>query len=233
VPGLLAPWPADEIHCRLVERVRALAKAKGLQLSHVPDLAGVTRSHFWDVLGSRKSPTLAWLSKVAEALSCEPWELLFGGPRLPPPPAEGHHVPLMSLSVAAGGFTESTEVVQIGWVTVPPEREVKEGMFAATVSGKSMEPLIPAGSTCLFRPLEDRDPDGRVLLVQLRGAQDPETGGRYTVKKLRVARREEQVWQVRLEPLNRDFEALELEEDPMSQLLPVAELVEVLARAPA
>ncbi len=41
-------------------------------LSHLPDRAGVSRSHFWDVLKGRKSPTLEWIEKVATSLEVMP-----------------------------------------------------------------------------------------------------------------------------------------------------------------
>lgn len=212
-------------------RVRSAAKARGIQLSHVPDLAGVTRSHFWDVLAGRKSPTVSWLTKVAGALGCEPSVLLAGGDL--PTASAGSRIPLVSVSVAAGGFTNSEAVESAVQLTLPERWAPQPGMFAATVRGRSMEPLITDGSVCLFRLLEERDPDGKVVLLQLRDATDPETGGRYTVKKLRLSRDEGRVVQVRLEPLNKAFEALVLEEDPMSQLTPIAELLDVLVPAPA
>lgn len=232
----MARGPKDEVHRRLVTQVRAAAKTRGVQLTHVPDLAGVSRSHFWDVLAGRKSPTVAWLSKVAVALRSEPSELLSpAGPSAPIPTARASkRVPLVSVRAAAGAFTEPEAVEPAGYITAPTRRAIKPGMFAAAVSGRSMEPLIRDGAICLFRPMESRDPNDKVVLLQLRDARDPESGGRYTVKRFKVAeRRDGEVVRVRLESLNRDFEAMELEEDPMSRLVPLAEFLEVLARAPA
>jgi len=216
----------------MVARLRAAARERGLKLTHVPDLAGVSRSHFWDVMAGRKNPTVRWLVKITSPLQCEPADLL-GGPA--PPRAvpsrirENHRVPLLSLRPSAGGFTEPEEVESLGEVKVPSRREVKQGMFAATVSGRSMEPTIPDGAICLFRPMDGRDPNGKRVLVQLRDARDPETGGRYTLKRFKVVgRRAGQVTRIRLEPLNREHKAMVLQEDPMSQLTVVAEFLEVL-----
>jgi transcriptional regulator with XRE-family HTH domain len=57
-------------------RIRALAKARRLPLSHLADRAGVSRKQLWNVLCRRKSPTLAWLSKIAAALDVEVIEFL-------------------------------------------------------------------------------------------------------------------------------------------------------------
>jgi SOS-response transcriptional repressor LexA len=230
----VAKGPKDEVHKRLVIQVRAAAKVRGVQLTHVPDLAGVSRSHFWDVLAGRKSPTVSWLTKVAVALDYEPHDLL-GGIGLAPPLAiitrKGKKVPLVSMRAAAGAFSEPESVEPAGFINASTRRVIKPGMFAAAVSGRSMEPLIRDGSICLFRPgvkvLEDK-----VLLLQLRDARDPESGGRYTVKRFKAAGRSgERVTKVRLEPINRSFRPIVLEEDPMRQLTVIAEFLEVLVQA--
>ena len=225
----------DEVHRRLVMAIRAIAKARGVQLTHVPDLSGVSRSHFWDVLAGRKSPTVSWLSKVAAALRCEPFELLSWTAAATPLPAAraGKRVPLVTVRAAAGAFSEPEAVDLAGYITAPTRRAIKPEMFALAVSGRSMEPLIRDGSICLFRPIEGRDPNERVVLLQLRDARDPESGGRYTVKRFKVAgRKEGRVTRVRLEPVNREFQPIALEEDPMQQLRVIAEFLEVLVPAP-
>ena len=66
-------------------------------------------------------------------------------------------------------------------------------MFVAKVVGRSMETAIPDGSWALFRLFPGGVPpaatalDGRRVVVQLRDATDPETGGSYTLKRWRVA----------------------------------------------
>lgn len=66
----------EQLHQRVIDRIRELAEARAVAISHLPDRAGVARSHFWDVLGGRKSPTLAWLLRIAVALEVEVAELL-------------------------------------------------------------------------------------------------------------------------------------------------------------
>ena len=228
--------PISEDSRLLDARVRRRAKALGVLITHVPQRAGVSSSHFWAVLKGEKRPTVAWLRKLAAGLECDISELISGEvPKLPAPPRvrESRRVPLLSVRAAAGAFLESANVEPAGWVTVPAGRVVKEGMFAAAVSGRSMEPLIGDGAICLFWPMETRSPEGKVVLVQLRDARDPETGGRYTVKRFQVTgRREGRPSKVRLQPLNRKLKALVLRGDPMRQLTVVAELLEVLVPAP-
>lgn len=66
----------DELHRRVVKRIRQLARTKKVPLSHVPDRAGVSRSHFWDVLRGDKSPTLKWLERVATVLESDVEDLV-------------------------------------------------------------------------------------------------------------------------------------------------------------
>jgi SOS-response transcriptional repressor LexA len=230
----LAKGPKDEVHRRLVAQVRVAAKARGVQLTHVPDLAGVSRSHFWDVLAGRKSPTVSWLSKVAVALRSEPSDLLSVSGRPAPIPVSraSKRVKLVSVRAAAGAFSEPEAVEPLGYITAPTRRAIKPNMFAVAVSGRSMEPLIRDGAICLFRPMEGRDPDGRVVLLQLRDARDPESGGRYTVKRFKVlARSGRRITRVRLEPINREFKSMVLDEDPERELKVIAEFLEVLVPA--
>jgi phage repressor protein C with HTH and peptisase S24 domain len=231
----LAKGPKDEVHRRLVAQVRAAAKVRGVQLTHVPDLAGVSRSHFWDVLAGRKSPTVAWLTKVALALRSEPSDLLsMNGATTTPFPVTraSKRVKLVSVRAAAGAFSEPEAVEPAGYITAPTRRAIKPNMFAVAVSGRSMEPLIRDGAICLFRPLEGRDPDGRVVLIQLRDARDPESGGRYTVKRFKVlARSGRRVTRVRLEPVNKEFAPMTMDEEPERELRIIAEFLEVLVPA--
>jgi transcriptional regulator with XRE-family HTH domain len=61
----------DELHKRVATAIRRIATERKMPLTHLPDRAGVTRSHFWAVLGGKKSPTLRWLERVADALDVD------------------------------------------------------------------------------------------------------------------------------------------------------------------
>ena len=56
----------------------------------------------------------------------------------------------MVLAAAAGGFSDEQTVRPAGWAEVKGHRVSKE-MFIARVLGKSMEPLIPDCSWCIFK----------------------------------------------------------------------------------
>ena len=125
------------------------------------------------------------------------------------------HVPLYTLRAAAGRLGEEMESVEEDWVRVPEGVRAGPDLFVAHVVGRSMEPRIPDGSLNLFRfhPVGSRQ--GRVLLIERRGVLD-ETA-RYTVKRYTSKKNYDErtgEWEhgnIRLEPLNPEFEAWDVE----------------------
>ena len=111
-------------------------------------------------------------------------------PLTPSPPPTSRfttHVPVYDLTAAAGFWGPESVPAEIGWTEVPGVA-VKPGMFVTRVTGTSMEPLIPDGSWCLFRPCPAGSREGRIVLVQFevsqtRGSVPGQYGGRFTVKK--------------------------------------------------
>lgn len=138
------------------------------------------------------------------------------------------HLPLLSLRAAATRFGEDSEAEAPGWVKAPPGLRLSEGMFVARVVGRSMEPLIPDGSLCVFRAPVVGSRQGKRLLIEQLGATD--SSARYTVKRYtsRKVRTGEEEWShesIRLEPLNPEFPAFELDGD---QFRVLGEFVQVL-----
>jgi transcriptional regulator with XRE-family HTH domain len=78
----------DELHERVTSRIRELAEERRISVTHLPDRAGVGRSHFWGVMGGRSSPTLEWLARVAAALEVDVGDLVVA-PRKPGPTTAG------------------------------------------------------------------------------------------------------------------------------------------------
>lgn len=142
-------------------------------------------------------------------------------------------VPLVSLKAAAGAFGEAQEVEPLGWVRFDSSRALAPGMFVAQVAGRSMQPRIPDGAFCLFSNRVAGSREGKILLVQHREIWDPDNGGSYTVKRYasRKELAEDGSWrhaEIRLEPINSDFETLLLTGDQSGDLQVIAELLEVL-----
>jgi phage repressor protein C with HTH and peptisase S24 domain len=140
------------------------------------------------------------------------------------------------LRVAAGAFIEGDPPEPEHWIDVAAvsrRRKLHSGMFVTQVVGKSMEPVIPDGSYCLFaRPVEGTR-QGRILLVQKRGISDPDTGGSYTIKRYRSRKifLEDEQWeheQIELCPENPEYPVLNIRDVDSNELQVIAEFIEVL-----
>jgi hypothetical protein len=138
------------------------------------------------------------------------------------------HLPLYTLRAAATKFGEGMDTEQDGWLRAPEHLRIGPDMFVARVVGRSMEPLIPDGSLCVFRTGVVGSRQGKRLLIEKFGETD--FASRYTVKRYTSVKKrsDDGAWQhdsIRLEPLNPEFEAFELGPD---EFRVIAEFVAVL-----
>lgn len=139
-------------------------------------------------------------------------------------------LPVYSLRAAAGRFGEDMEVEPEGYAPVPEGMRADTDLFAAHVTGRSMEPAIPDGSLCVFRPYRGGSRDGRWMLVWNRGASAE--GGEFTIKRYTSTKthREDGAWEhaeIRLEPLNPEYDELLLNPDP-DRYATIAEFLRVV-----
>lgn len=141
-------------------------------------------------------------------------------------------VPLLTLKVAAGSFGDVQSVEPEGWVEPGTRRKLRPGMFVTQVVGKSMEPAIPDSAYCLFSSPVAGTRQGKIVLVQLRDAIDPESGERYTGKRYESEKTGDgDSWRhttIVLRPVNPEFEPIILTSSGENELQVVAELLEVL-----
>lgn len=142
------------------------------------------------------------------------------------------HLPVYSLRAAATRFGEDREVEITGWRRAPSNLRPARNLFIAQVVGRSMQPLIPDGSWCVFRQLGAGSRQGKRVLLQQSGTS--EASAEFTVKRYTSVKRQtgEDEWQherIRLEPLNPEFAAFDLTPDAFeNQYRVIAEFVQVL-----
>jgi len=142
-------------------------------------------------------------------------------------------VPFIPLKVAAGAFSVPQSAGDgWEWIRLVTKHRLHQGMFVAQVVGRSMEPLIPNGSYCLFAAPVSGSRQGKTVLVELREGADPETGERYTVKRYESRKiAAEASWRhasIFLKPLNPEFKAIELSSQDDQALRVIAEFIEVV-----
>jgi uncharacterized protein len=156
-------------------------------------------------------------------------------------------VPIYDLAIAAGLFSEMQLVNEIPlsgdinnfdqyqWVELPDSFRIHSGQFVARVVGESMNKRIPNGSWCLFNlnPVGTRQ--GKIVLVQHRSIEDPDTGGHYTVKIYQSEKMasEDGGWRhnrITLKPSSTDFsyKPIVFEVENGDEVAVVAEMVAVL-----
>ncbi len=137
------------------------------------------------------------------------------------------HVPRYSLAVAAGKFLDNDEVTEEGWEELPQGVKPAKELFAARIVGRSMEPLIPDQSLCLFRAGLIGSRNEKLVLVEMlgRGSNDRYTVKRYRSEKIQDVEGNWSHARIRMEPLNPEFEAWDLDAKEAENLRIVAEFV--------
>lgn len=141
-------------------------------------------------------------------------------------------LPLYTLKAAAGYFGKGEAVEPEGWVMADGVGKLDEQMFVCRAVGRSMEPTIRDGDYVVFRSKPGGTRQGKILLVQYRGPEDPETGGTFTVKRYSSEKGDDgDGWRhtrVVLSPTNPDYRPIVLTEDDTAQVAVLAEFITVL-----
>jgi len=152
-------------------------------------------------------------------------------------------IPVVPLSVAAGGFSTEHDSFfsedAVDWATWDGMPTPQAGMFVARITGDSMEPKVPAGSWCLFKPYRGGDRNGRDLVVSHQSISEAGFPVGLTLKRYRSEKvTDRETGEVRhtrivLEPLNGRHAAIEIAtdegDDGSGQVRVVAELDRVLS----
>lgn len=143
------------------------------------------------------------------------------------------YLPVYSLEAVATSFGKEEYVKQLGWMKARISGKIDKNMFIAKVAGKSMEPTIPDGKFCVFSLEKGGSRNGKVVLVESHRITDPESQGRYTIKRYNSEKElsEDGTWRhkrIVLSPDNSKFKDIVLENVPGDDFRVVAEFVAVL-----
>ncbi|MBU2043677.1 MAG: DUF2075 domain-containing protein [Candidatus Omnitrophica bacterium] len=142
-------------------------------------------------------------------------------------------LPVYSLEVAAGNFGQGVSGEAEGWMQASIGKKLSQRMFVAKVIGQSMEPMIPNDSYCVFRWGVEGSRQNKIVLVQHNSISDPDTGGKYTVKK--YVSKKKQVgpdsWEhenITLLPLNPAYKPISIPNSEEGEFMVIAEFISVL-----
>ncbi len=223
---LLLDPETDELHFKLRRDWDAIAPEDSDILTELSDQIGrLTREMGGQAFLEYAECTLSNILRISEREKVIAANLPARMERLYREHVEPHvlqyrtHLPLTTLRAAAGHLSEEQSVSASSedWIEVPPTVRLREGMFVARVTGRSMEPLIPENSLCVFdgRPVAGSRAH-RYLLIQKLSSFD-ETS-QFTVKEYSSVKKvkNDESWEhetIRLKPLNPDYEPWDLTPD--------------------
>ena len=122
------------------------------------------------------------------------------------------------------------------WIQLPDVFKPRPGLFIAQVIGDSMNRRIPNGAWCLFSANPVGTREGKVVVVEHRRIDDPDTGSHVTVKIYHSEKipAEDGEWRhsrIVLKPdsTDRSYRPIVLDPSEFENLRVLAELVAVLA----
>jgi len=173
------PTEAAVLAERIVQNTYRTLMSRGMKGCYVYCVDAALAEH----LRSRLAAPAAQHAPAPAAEPARPLRIVSEAERRAGVPA----APLVSLRFAAGAFSEG-QALDDGaeaWVALPDWVAPAPGLFVAQVEGESMNRRIPGGSWNLFRAAPAGTREGKIVVVQHRGIADPDTGGRYTLKRYR------------------------------------------------
>lgn len=145
----------------------------------------------------------------------------------------GDYLPVYLLEVAAGSFGQGAGSREEGWMKIQGGPKLNRRMFVARVTGHSMEPMIHDNGYCIFRWGVEGTRQNKIVLVQHNDISDPETGGKYTVKKYTSKKvySDDGSWEhesITLLPLNPAYEPIHIPNSEQGEFMVIAEFIKVL-----
>ncbi len=145
------------------------------------------------------------------------------------------YLPVYTLAAACGNFGEGVSAQIEGWIKATGAGRLSRNMFVTKVTGKSMEPLIPDQSYCLFRTPVVGSRNNKIVLVQHNSITDPDTGGKYTVKKYTSKKRHSEDnesfvhEEIILHPLNSSYKPITIPDSEQGEFMVIAEFIKVIS----
>jgi hypothetical protein len=143
------------------------------------------------------------------------------------------YLPVFELEAACGYFGSGVEAKPLGWMKTAAGLRLNKNMFISKVVGKSMEPMIPDGSYCVFQANVVGSRNDKIVLVQWNTVLDLDTGGKYTVKKYSSKKKyaPDETWEheaVVLLPLNPSYSPITIPNGNDGEFMVIAEFKVVL-----
>jgi uncharacterized protein len=145
------------------------------------------------------------------------------------------YLPVYSFAAACGYFGAGEPADIEGWIKTNNLKKLSRNMFIVRACGKSMEPLIPEGSYCIFKAPVVGTRNGKIVLVQHHDFFDPDHGGAYSIKKYSSEKQydHEGNWkheQIILHPINPIFSPISIQESASESFTVIAEFIGIVPK---
>lgn len=142
------------------------------------------------------------------------------------------YLPVYSFAAACGKFGQNQTVQEEGWIKADIKRDIHPEMFVVKAVGHSMEPKINDGDYCIFEKDLGGTRNGKIVLVECRDSVDPDSG-KYTIKKYQSEKSENAdgvtiQQKIRLIPINKKYESIELDTEAIDEFKVVGWHVDVV-----
>ena len=142
-------------------------------------------------------------------------------------------LPVYSIKAACGYFGEGDDVSELGWIQVEGLGKLNRNMFVVQASGHSMEPTINDGDFCVFRANPAGSRQGKIVLVQHHNFFDSDYAGAYSIKEYNSSKSFDKYgnWQheeIKLLPLNKDYNPIIIHEEEAEEFRVIGEFVGVI-----
>ncbi|MGL5683427.1 MAG: DNA/RNA helicase domain-containing protein [Marinifilaceae bacterium] len=142
-------------------------------------------------------------------------------------------LPVYSIKAACGYFGEGEDVEERGWVKVEGMGRLNRNMYVVEAVGHSMEPIINDRDLCVFRANPAGSRQGKIVLTQHRNFYDVDNSGGYSIKIYTSKKRINEFgeWEhdeIILEPKNKDYTAIVIDEDDSDDFRVVGEFIGVI-----
>jgi SOS-response transcriptional repressor LexA len=142
-------------------------------------------------------------------------------------PAPQLWLPLYTLKAAAGGFSPPHEPEPEAMLCLDGMRgPIDDKLFVSHVHGRSMMPVLRDNDLVVWRRGEGWS-SGDIVLAQLVGIDDPETGGAFTVKRI-VDGETVRPRRILLQPLNTGYLPIVVPAEHADRVRVIARLVAVV-----
>lgn len=146
------------------------------------------------------------------------------------------YLPFYPIDIVAGEIEDSGKLPEPEtWFHMEglSHKKLTEDLFVATITGDSMEPNIPNGSSCLFSRSIAGSKSGEIILVNLPSYIVPEATGSCLIKRYRSEKGADEEGnilhsRVILESLNPKYTPIVLESEQLEHLRILARFVQVL-----